>query len=52
MRLLSYPKVYNLGHKAITDLLLDPIIVEEKVDGSQFSFGMIDGQLLTDYDQI
>lgn len=35
----SYPKVYNLGHAGVADLLLDPVLVEEKVDGSQFSFG-------------
>lgn len=35
----TYPKVYNMGHAAIRDLLLDEVLVEEKVDGSQFSFG-------------
>jgi hypothetical protein len=35
----SYPKVYSLGHSALAELLLDDVIVEEKVDGSQFSFG-------------
>jgi len=34
----SYPKIYNFGHPAIADLLLDDVVVEEKVDGSQFSF--------------
>ena len=34
----SYPSIYNLGHKAITDLLKGPVIVEEKIDGSQLSF--------------
>lgn len=34
----SYPSIYNLGHAAIADLLKGPVIVEEKVDGSQFSF--------------
>ena len=38
----SYPKVYAIGHAAMKDLLLDDVIVEEKIDGSQFSFGMID----------
>lgn len=38
----SYPKIYALGHNAITELLLDPVIVEEKVDGSQFSFGLFE----------
>lgn len=41
----SYPKVYNLGHAAVKDLFLDDVIVEEKIDGSQFSFGVIDGVL-------
>ena len=35
----SYPQVFNLGHKAIVDLFKDPVVVQEKVDGSQFSFG-------------
>jgi len=35
----SYPSIYNLGHKAIDKLLDRPVLVEEKVDGSQFSFG-------------
>jgi hypothetical protein len=43
--LSSYCKVYNLGHKAIADLFKDPVIVQEKIDGSQFSFGIIDGKL-------
>lgn len=41
----SYPKVYPLGHSAIAEILLDPVIVEEKVDGSQFSFGLFDDGL-------
>ena len=35
----SYPSIYNLGHRYLADLFLDPVLVEEKVDGSQFSFG-------------
>lgn len=34
-----------MGHKAIEELLLDPVIVEEKVDGSQLSFGRFNGEL-------
>ena len=34
----SYPSIYNLGHAAIADLLKGPVIVEEKIDGSQLSF--------------
>lgn len=36
----SYSSIYNMGHKAIADLLKGPVYVEEKVDGSQFSFGL------------
>ena len=45
-KLPSYGKVYALGHKANQDLLKDPIVAEEKVDGSQFSFGVFNGNLL------
>ena len=45
MRLHSYPSIYNIGHKAIVDLFTKPVLVEEKVDGSQFTFGIIDGEL-------
>jgi hypothetical protein len=41
----SYPKVFALGHRGIKDLLLDPVIVEEKIDGSQFSFGKFNGEV-------
>lgn len=42
----SYPSVYAMGHAAISELLLDEVLVEEKVDGSQFSFGILDGVFL------
>jgi hypothetical protein len=45
MILPSYPKVWNLGHPHISELLLDPVIIQEKIDGSQISFGMINGRL-------
>jgi hypothetical protein len=45
MKIPSFPKVFNLGHSNITDLFMDDVIVEEKIDGSQFSFGRIDGKL-------
>lgn len=41
----SYPSIFALGHRAISELLLDPVLVEEKIDGSQFSFGRFDGEL-------
>lgn len=36
----SYPSSFAIGHRALKELLYDPVIVEEKVDGSQFSFGL------------
>jgi hypothetical protein len=45
MNLHSYPKVFAIGHRAIADLFQGPVLVEEKIDGSQFSFGTINGQL-------
>ncbi len=43
----SYPKIFAFGHKAINNIILDKhdIIVEEKVDGSQFSFGSFGGEV-------
>lgn len=37
-----YPKIYAVGHHILGPLFLDDVIVEEKVDGSQFSFGVFD----------
>lgn len=38
----SYPSIYAIGHRALKELLDDPVIVQEKVDGSQISFGLFD----------
>jgi hypothetical protein len=38
----SYGKILALGHRYIQHLLLDPVLVEEKIDGSQFSFGVFE----------
>lgn len=35
-----YPSIYSLGHGAIKNLFYENVIVEEKLDGSQFSFGV------------
>lgn len=35
----SYPSIYNFGHRALQGFLEHELIIEEKVDGSQFSFG-------------
>lgn len=44
----SYPSTFALGHRAIADLLLEPVLVEEKVDGSQFSFGVFEANGVRD----
>lgn len=41
----SYPKIYNVGHGAVRDLMNGPVSIEEKIDGSQFSFGKFNGVL-------
>jgi hypothetical protein len=45
MKISSYSQVYNLGHRAIEQLFDGIVVAQEKVDGSQFSFGLIDGEL-------
>ena len=35
----TYPKVYNFGHAAVKDIFSGEVVIQEKVDGSQFSFG-------------
>lgn len=37
--LSSYPSIFNMGHAALVDLFKEDVIIEEKVDGSQISFG-------------
>lgn len=41
----SYPTILQLGHRALEHLLKGEIIIEEKCDGSQFSFQKIDGEV-------
>lgn len=36
----SYPSIFALGHRHLADLFSDPVICQEKVDGSQISFGV------------
>lgn len=37
MTISSYPSIYALGHSAIKEIFSSPVIIEEKIDGSQFS---------------
>lgn len=41
----SYSTIYALGHRAIAEILASPVVVEEKVDGSQFSMSRVNGEL-------
>lgn len=41
----SYPKVYALGHPSLKELFDDEVVITEKIDGSQFSFGVFDGEI-------
>lgn len=46
MNLLTpYPSIRALGHRSIAQLFNGHVLIEEKVDGSQFSFGLIGGRL-------
>lgn len=46
LRISSYSDIFTMGHKALVDLFDGDVVVEEKIDGSQISFGKIRGQLL------
>ena len=45
MHLPSYGKIYNIGHLYVADIFKKPVLIEEKVDGSQFTAGILDGVL-------
>lgn len=45
-RLRGYSSPFNLGHKALRGFWKGTIYVTEKIDGSQFSFGLTDDGLL------
>lgn len=43
----AYPSIYGLGHKALDTFFAHPLVVQEKIDGSQFSFGVtLEGTLM------
>lgn len=44
----SYPSIHSVGHKLVKDIFASPVVVQEKVDGSQFSFRLsVDGEVLS-----
>lgn len=40
-----FPKILHIGDKQIADLFDGPVEITEKVDGSQFGFGKVNGRL-------
>lgn len=44
--LASYGSIYALGHIAVADILDGEVEISEKLDGSQCSMGVINGELL------
>lgn len=44
--LRGYGKIYAIGHPATAELFSDDVVVQEKIDGSQFSAGVVKGELL------
>jgi hypothetical protein len=45
MNIRSYTKILSLGHHGLQSLFKGCVVVQEKIDGSQFSFGVVDGVL-------
>lgn len=45
MPIYSYPSVFALGHVMVQDIFKNDVVIEEKIDGSQYSFGVIEGEL-------
>lgn len=43
---MGFAKIFPLGHRIIKSIFDDVVEITEKVDGSQFSFGVIDGELV------
>jgi len=46
MTIPSYGKIHQVGHSNNRDLFQHELVVEEKVDGSQISFGLVDSELV------
>lgn len=44
-KISSYPKVWSLGHREVANIFDGKILIQEKIDGSQISFGVTNGEL-------
>lgn len=45
MNTAAFPKILHIGDKQISSLFDDEVEITEKVDGSQFGFGKVNGEL-------
>ncbi len=45
IELKAFPKIHALGTKYVDTIFEQPVEITEKIDGSQFVFGKIDGEL-------
>jgi len=41
----AFPKIFTLGTDYISDIFKEEVEITEKIDGSQISFGKIEGEL-------
>lgn len=41
----AFPKIFAIGTDYIKDIFLDEVEITEKIDGSQFSFGKVNGEI-------
>lgn len=41
----AFPKIFAIGTKYIDSIFDNEVEITEKVDGSQFAFGKIDGEV-------
>lgn len=49
MSVSSYGSLHTIGHRAIADIFHGDVVVQEKIDGSQISFQVRDGELEADH---
>jgi len=45
MKISNYSEIYQIGNRATRTLFSSAVVVQEKIDGSQFSFANIEGKL-------
>lgn len=41
----AFPKIFAIGQSCISDIFKSEVEITEKIDGSQFNFGKVDGEL-------